>query len=79
MRIDLFVLQLKSIPIQSICALKKKEQMLSYLKFCVTSQLNYDAVILYIAKKNILDGLKGIVYFKRLFSLKSEWISNRIH
>ena len=34
-----------------------------------------DAVILYIAKRNILDGLKSIVYFKRLFSIKSEWIS----
>ena len=34
--------------------------------------------MLYIAKTNILDGLKSIVSFKRLFSIKSEWISNRI-
>ena len=36
-----------------------------------------DAVILYIAKKNILDGLKSFVSFKRLFLIKSEWIFNR--
>ena len=48
-------------------------------KYLCIKKERTDAVILYIVKKNILDGLKSIVYFKRLFSIKSKWISNRIH